>query len=191
MGNWIQNLEDPEDEDIGNLKNQNSTEDAVNDSMNPDSDEDEEANVPDLLTYQNFISKAPAYKWLLANLHRECLLFPAEPNIMEALRHQIVHFLPSSHKVSRKRSSETCKMTFEIEWCPLAFIKEQEYREAPYEVAEIAITLTGSAKNAQALTCAQYLCQTWPSVGQNIIQLVKDVVCGGPGHRHKCKLPKA
>jgi hypothetical protein len=51
-------------------------------------------------------------------------------------------------------------VTFGIEWDPLAFVKEQEYREKPDEAVEIAITLTGPAKDAQALTCAQYLCQT-------------------------------
>jgi hypothetical protein len=67
-----------------------------------------------------------------------------------------------SHKVSRKKSVEAYKITFEIEWDPLAFIKEQEYREEPGEAIERAITLTGYAKDAQALTCAQYLRQTWP-----------------------------
>jgi hypothetical protein len=54
---------------------------------------------------------------------------------------------------------------------PSAFVREQEYREKPDEVVEITITLTGSAKDAQALTCAQYLCQTWPSVGRHTVGL--------------------
>jgi hypothetical protein len=157
--------------------------------MNPDSYEDGEANMPELLAYRDFIYKSPAYEWLLASLRREFLLAPVEPNSMEAIRRKIIHFLPSSHKVSRKKSAEAYKMTFEIEWDPLAFVKEQEYREEPGEAVERAITLTGSAKDAQALTCAQYLCQTWPLAGEHTVRLVKDVVRSGPGHRHTCKLP--
>ena len=106
---------------------------------------------------------------------------------METIRQKIIHYLPSAHKVSRKESAEAYKITFEIKWDPLAFVKEQEYREEPDEAVEIAITLTGSAKDAQAITCAQYLYQTWPLVGEHIIQLVKDVVCSGPGPQHTCE----
>jgi hypothetical protein len=62
-----------------------------------------------------------------------------------------------------------------------------EPAEITEEVVAKVITLTGSAMDAQALTCEQYLCQTWPSAGEYIIRLVKDVVRGGPDHRHTCK----
>lgn len=78
-------------------------------------------------------------------------------------------------------------MTFRMEWDPLAFIKEQEYSEELDETMETAITLTGSARDAQALTCAQYLRQTWPSAAEHIIRLIKDVVRNRPGHRQECK----
>lgn len=154
-----------------------------------DEEENEETYMPEHLAYRDFIFKAPAYEWLLANLRREFHLCPAEPNSMDAIRRKILSSLPSSHKVSRKKSAEAYKMTFGIEWDPLAFVKEQEYREEPDKAIEMAITLTGTAKDAQALTCTQYLCQTWPSAGEHTIQLVKDVVRSGPGHRHTCKFP--
>ena len=173
MEKWHQNLENPEGDP----------------SPEPDitQESDEEAEEEELLAYRDFIFKAPTYEWLLASLRREFNLAPAEPNFMEAIRRTIINSLPSSHKVSRKKSAEAYKMTFRIEWDPLAFVKEQEYREEPDEAVEIAITLTGSAKDAQALTCAQYLCQTWPSAGEYIIRLVKDVVRSGPSHQHTCK----
>jgi hypothetical protein len=89
--------------------------------------------------------------------------------------------------ISSRPSAEVYKITFGTEWDPLAFIKEQEYREEPDEAVEKAITLTGSAKDALALTCAQYLCQTWPSAGEHTMRLVKDVLRSG--HRHTCKFP--
>ena len=117
-------------------------------------------------------------------------LAPAEPNYMEAIREKILQFLlttETAHKISRKRSPEPYKVTFEVNWDPLTFVKEQEYGEEPSRAIETAITLTGSAKDAQALTCAQYMYQTWPSTGGHIIEVVKDVIRDGPGHRHTGK----
>ena len=190
---WDRKLEDPEDDPIPN-ENADIYEASADNPMNQDSDEESEegkqgSDTPQLLAYRSFISKAPAYEWLLARLRREFLLAPAEPNYMEAIRREIIKFLPSCHKVSRTTSAEAYTMTFVIEWDPLAFVKEQMYKEEPDEAVEMAITLTGSAKHAQALTCAQYLCQVWPSSGEYIIRLVKDVVRSGPSHRHTCKIP--
>ncbi len=114
---------------------------------------------------------------------------PAELNYMEAIRREIIKSLPSSHKVSRKKSAETYKMTFVIEWDPLAFIKEQDYKDKPDNTIKIAITLTESTKDTQALTYAQYLYQTWPSAGEYTIRLIKHMIRGDPGHRHTYKFP--
>jgi len=201
MSLWYKNQGAPEDnvspdkkplEDVMSSLDQNPKD--LEDDISPNQDVHEEAedvneedNMPELLAYRDFILKAPAYEWLLARLCREFLLIPTQPNSMETIRQEIIHSLPSVHKVSRKESAEAYKITFEIKWDPLAFVKEQEYREEPDEAVEIAITLTGSAKDAQAITCAQYLYQTWPLVGEHIIQLVKDVVSGGPGPQHTCE----
>jgi hypothetical protein len=67
-------------------------------------------------------------------------------------------------------------MTFEMNWNPLAFITDQEYDEDPGVAIENAITLTGSATDAQTTTCRQYLCQTWPSFAEHVIHLIKEVV---------------
>jgi hypothetical protein len=150
-------------------------------------EDNQEAIMAQLLGYRGFIFKAPAYEWLLASIRKELLLAPAEPNVMESIRKAIVASLPSSHKVSRKTSAAAYKVTFVLRWNPLAFINQQEYKEEQDEAIGRAITLTGSAGDAQALTCAQYLSQTWPSSGSHIIQLLKDVVRAGPDNRQTCK----
>jgi hypothetical protein len=147
----------------------------------------EESNMPGLLAFRDFIVNSPAYEWLLTSLRKEALLAPPNPNSMLAIRRDIINSLPPSHRLSRNRPAEAYKITFDIGWDLLAFVREQSYEEKPEEVVEKVITLTGSVRDAQALTCEQYLCQTWPSAGKCIIQLVKDVVQDGPGHRHTCK----
>jgi hypothetical protein len=193
MSLWYSNWEDPEDDVHPDTRIHDSIEASVNDLIYPDSnkgaeeEENEEINTPELLAYRDFIFQNPAYEWLLASLRRELLLAPAEPNSMEAIRREIIYSLPTSHRVSSKQPAEAYKITFQVGWDPLAFVKKQEYREEPAEAVGIAITLTGSAKDAQALTCAQYLCQTWPFAGEQTVRLVKDVVRSGPSHRHTCK----
>ncbi|KAE8359467.1 hypothetical protein BDV27DRAFT_168539 [Aspergillus caelatus] len=106
--------------------------------------------------------------------------------IFNVASNKILTSLPSSHKISQRLSAEAYNMIFVIEWNPPSFLNEQGYKEESGEAVERAITLTGSAEDAQALACAQYLCQTWPSTGGYIIQLVKDVVRAGHGSRQIC-----
>ncbi|RYP32296.1 hypothetical protein DL767_005271 [Monosporascus sp. MG133] len=164
-----------------------SADDLMNQDFNKEGDrkDNQESSTPPSRAYKDFIFNSPAYEWLLASLRKEILLAPAEPNSLEAIRREIIKSLPSSHIVSRKKPAEAYKMTFVVEWSPLAFVIEQGYEEEPDEAIGIAVTLTGSATDAQALTSAQYLCQTWPTVGEHIIRLVREVVRSGTGHRHK------
>lgn len=188
---WRERLANPEDQEIPYEADicEETVDDFMDKAPNEEAEEEEEheeIDTPQLLAYRDFVFKASAYEWLLASLHKEYLLIPTEPNSMEAIRHKIISFLPSAHKVSRRKSPDVCKIIFVIDWDPLAFVDEQAYKEEPNEAVAEAITLTGSAKNAQALTCSQYLCQTWPLAGVHTIRLVKDVVRSGPGRRHTC-----
>lgn len=69
---------------------------------------------------------------------------------------------------------------YAIQWDPIAFLKDQEYKEDPAEALPIVITLTGSADNAQALTCSQYLQQKWPSYGLQVLELIQSVLRSQP-----------
>jgi hypothetical protein len=46
------------------------------------------------------------------------------------------------------------------------------------------ITITGSSQNAQALTCGQYLTQTWPVTGPQICQHLDTVFMGDNGVKY-------
>lgn len=139
------------------------------------------------IDHKKLILSSQAYDWLLCNIRREYFLTSAYPNIMEAIRDQIIKTLLSFSKNSQKRLTETYKVTFVLDWNPRYFADKQEYKEEPSEAIGMAITITGCLTDAQALNCSQYLSQTWPSTGEHIIQLVKDVVRSGPGTQHSCK----
>ncbi|KAF3902751.1 hypothetical protein AA313_de0203312 [Arthrobotrys entomopaga] len=151
----------------------------IEEARNEEDEEGDRADVIQPLTYRDYIFKAPAFEWLIGSLRREVLLLtPIEQNYMETIRDDIIRSLPKSGKISKSRSAEAFNVSFKTGWKPLAFINEQAYETGPGEAIEKAITLTGSAEDAQALTCAQYIYQTWPSTSKYFTRLIKDVLQG-------------
>lgn len=154
---------------------------------NDDALEDDTKSTPDAGPYRDFIVKTPAYSWLVTSVQREATLTRATPDIMEDIREKILRSWPSFYKVSRRASSQEYKATFELDWDPLSFVKEQQYAESPDEALERAITLTGSVNNAQAMTTGEYLSQTWPATGKHVMRLVTDVVRNTADHHIACE----
>lgn len=155
-----------------------------------DGAQETEVAMPDLKSYRRLVVGDPAYGSLLANVRRECILAPQEPNLMEMIKNRILSHLRLSPKVSRHRPAKSCQMTFVVEWDPIAFLLSQNYLEKPEDAIEKVITVTGSVTDAQALTCRQYLCQTWPSTGTEIMQVIKDVLRSARSEescQHSCK----
>jgi hypothetical protein len=126
--------------------------------------------------HREFIVRTEAYKWLTTTLQRETTLTRANPDLMAAIQDTIFSALPSSHRISRKESSKAYKVIFKLDWDPLLFVKQQQYKESAGRALKKAITLTGSSNNAQALTTQAYLCQTWPTTGKQVMGLVREVV---------------
>ncbi|KAI9783934.1 MAG: hypothetical protein M1839_002879 [Geoglossum umbratile] len=113
----------------------------------------------------------------------------ATPDLMGNIGDEILSALLSIHRVSRRAPSMEYKATFELDWDPLSFVKEQQYVERADKTLERAITLTGSTNDAQALTTSEYLSQTWPATGKFVMQLVADVVRNAAGYRATSRLP--
>ncbi|KAI9662603.1 MAG: hypothetical protein M1821_008770 [Bathelium mastoideum] len=138
-------------------------------------DEDAET-APVSSTYHDFLVETAAYNWLVASLRKETTLTRTNPDLMDSIRTEVFAALPSTHRVSRRVPSQGYKVIFELDWDPLSFVKEQQYIESADKALERAITLTGSANDAQALTTQEYLCQMWPTTGEHVMRLVTDVV---------------
>ncbi|KAL3448298.1 hypothetical protein BJX65DRAFT_317505 [Aspergillus insuetus] len=136
-----------------------------------------------LNTYREFIFASPAYQWLLETLHKKLNLASPESSVNEILDGLIVGALPRTRNVSRRKSAQSFKAKFEMQWNPVSFFNDQMYGQSLDEVFGKVITLTGSAEYTQALPCAAYMAQTWPSTGTAILNLVKNAVCccSGPG----------
>ncbi|KOC15945.1 hypothetical protein AFLA70_169g002231 [Aspergillus flavus AF70] len=146
-------------------------------------------DLPGLGTYRDLIMDSPVYKWLLGSLRRELDLQPAEPDARGAIRNRILDSLPFSCIVSRYDQPRIYQVKFTLNWDLIAFVKEQEYDTNKEGFLGRIITITGTRQDAQAMTCLQYLHQTWHSFGATILQLLEATLLDGPGYKHRCALP--
>lgn len=95
---------------------------------------------------------------------------------MESIGAEIFSKLPSHHAVSPNTALNKYSATFEIDWDPLLFCRQQGYVESADKAIRKAITITGSADDAQATTMTMYILQTWPKMCIAVMQLVGDVL---------------
>ncbi|KAL6890930.1 hypothetical protein GGI43DRAFT_430478 [Trichoderma evansii] len=156
------------------------------DHPDQDYEQDEEVNTSNLSAYRELISESPAYDWLLASLRRESLIEVGCSLSMEDIKKELMDSLRLSHKISKSRPAEVFRVTILVNWNPITFLEEQQYQGSLDEAIEQVITLTGSTRNAQASTTLQYLRQTWPTTGEHVLQLVKDVLGGLAGQKYIC-----
>ncbi|RYP09068.1 hypothetical protein DL765_008590 [Monosporascus sp. GIB2] len=154
----------------------------VDESFDGRVDEEDNEERACILKYRPLIHETDAYQWLLRRFHRELCLTPVEPDLMGKIGRKIIESLPSSYKVSRKSSSDMYGMSFRVDWDPRAFITSQDYGVQHGEAIEMAITLTGSDKDAQALGCSEYLGLTWPWMEEKIRQILKGIIRDDSGN---------
>ncbi|KAI0193485.1 hypothetical protein F4808DRAFT_453229 [Astrocystis sublimbata] len=127
--------------------------------------------------YRNVVLESEAFRWLLVRLHTELRLASTNPGAMESIRREILASLRSTNIVnvfSRKIGLEEFEATFLIKWNLLTYLEQQDYACGPSQAFAKVISLTGSIQDAQALTCSEYMKQTWPLTGDVTIRLIQD-----------------
>ncbi|KAE8137306.1 hypothetical protein BDV38DRAFT_88339 [Aspergillus pseudotamarii] len=102
-----------------------------------------------------------------------CVLTLPKPNLTEEIYDTIHDFTAVPREVSRRMAPETLNITFHVEW---KLPKDQAYPTSPDYALGSFVTITGSASDAQALSCSEYLRQTWPTTGIKVLDLVQQVL---------------
>lgn len=151
-----------------------SSNSALLDSYSTD-DEEEPVGVymPELDTYRSSIIKSFAYEWLLVDLRKFYHLAPSSPDVMAEIRQKILQSMPSHTRVSRREGVSQHKMTYTLlNWDLISFLVDQEYSVGNMQALSMVITI-------RALTCAQYLHQTWPSSAGEILKFFQSLVGSG------------
>jgi hypothetical protein len=153
----------------------------------PDFDEDyEEYVISNFPEAWKFLTESHAYKWMIGKLKCCILLTEFDGTIMEHIGNEIVQGLTSANR-GRGYHTRTCKAFFEISCDLPAFIKDEFPNETGLQLGSI-ITITGSNVDAQALTCAEYMRQVWPT-GYEILNALQETMDKGTGtgKSHQCK----
>jgi hypothetical protein len=131
-----------------------------------------------------FLTDGEVYQWLLGRVRSEMLLTEREGTAAENIRCEILKRLASS-KTGPGYNHGISKAKFEIPWNLLNFIKEHYPDEGQLELGSV-ITIVGDGIDAQALTCAQYMEQVWPTTGVETLSILQEAVARGPKNCFKC-----
>lgn len=130
-----------------------------------------------------------AYQWLLGRLRiwAGSVLTTREGTTMEAIRHSILHSLNARN---RANLDGTYEAHYVISWSPLEFLRKQSYQKGENQAIGEVITVTGSAVDAQAMTCAQYMNQMWPlSADETLGALQAAMTAPSKWHHCICSYP--
>jgi hypothetical protein len=117
--------------------------------------EKEAPDTPLFTETRTFLIESRAYQWLLGRIRTSLILTTREGTTVEFIRYTFIAHRDLSDLYGRFPTA-----TFRISWSPLNFLREQYYQDGKNQAIGEVITVTGSAIDAQAMTCAQYMHQT-------------------------------
>ena len=133
---------------------------------------DEIQEPPRYQEVRSFLLDGPAYQWLIDNARSSALLTERRGTVLEAITREIDAAF-SSLKTPKSPYFQVAQAIFDIDWDLPNFLRNQEYGTTLEIAVERAITVTGSRSNAQALSCMDYMCQTWPSSGHEVVRVLQ------------------
>jgi hypothetical protein len=113
----------------------------------------------------NFVLSTPQFDWLLAAVQCRLQLDYSEAFVLGEIKRTTTSVL-SYHRGNR--ALRTQSVVIDLPWSPESFIESQEYQTT--QSIFTALTISGSVKRAQLLSCRQYAKQTWPIIGESIIE---------------------
>ena len=135
-----------------------------------------ELDLPNLEEYEQLIPESQAYKWLLSRIDSHAQLNAQGENCLteigDYIRAQVMLQKPF-RLVSRQAGPLVVQMIFHLDWDIEAFGQNQEFTLPLSQVLDHVICLTGTWSQAQAMTVAEYMTQTWPSTNEPIRALIK------------------
>lgn len=148
-------------------------------------DEEDTIDQSELSGYHKIILSSPAYEWFLTSVAKESILKleTAQPRI----RRYILDKLPTG-TISKRQTLDIHQVTIDLEW---HHSMEERLRyelaeepTAPIQPYQKSIIMTGSPREAQGLTIKQYLAQTWPITGVQMLNILKTATTNSTQQPH-------
>jgi hypothetical protein len=151
--------------------------------------EDDLMDRSELSAYHNIIVDSPAYEWFLTKLAKESVLQLGIPE--RRIRQQILDSLPTG-TINKRRSPNIHEVTIDLDW---HHTMEERLRhelsegsKCPVQLFQPSIIVTGSPQEAQGLTIRQYLAQTWPMTGLQLLDALEKATTSFAHYSHGLKL---
>ena len=139
------------------------------------SEDDAEPTFAEMARYREVLLESPAFEWLTSRIVRETRIVPPETDHAGRIRSRILNKLGLPDHISRQSSLQHKRVVFVIPWQFLNHLRDQQYcselRLAPETIPRV-LTLTGYPDHAQATTCAEYMEQTWPQSGPQMLEFI-------------------
>ena len=120
-----------------------------------------------------FLFKSTQFQWLLGRLRAAVSLTMWQDSALQKVSTAVTSCL------KQLAPSKTQNAIFKVAWDPLAFVEEQEYPSSEGNIIERVINISGSARDAQALICTQYMEQTWPTTGVDLLPAISSAISKG------------
>ena len=129
----------------------------------------------------NSITQTAAFLWLVNKIKIELLLSSPESSILHTVRDHISALLSSHERADQTFLQLPATITFEIECDLISFLHKYHFEGTSSfeEIMSKLVTITSDGKDMQALTCKQYMKQTWPCGGQRVLQMLAQILESG------------
>ncbi|KAF4443145.1 hypothetical protein F53441_11544 [Fusarium austroafricanum] len=127
-----------------------------------------------------------AYKWLLTKIGQHNRLWCDKPSILHKIGTELRNKLktqPPFHKIGTSRPSTSVEMTYSLPWDLLGFMQSSGISRPFAKALPNILCLTGNWDQAQALTVAEYMKQTWPQSGSTVITRLQELLCNIEGEK--------
>jgi hypothetical protein len=148
-------------------------------------DDEDPIDQSDLSAYHKIILDSTAYKWFLWNVATEAIieLETSQPRI----RQHILDNLPTG-TISRRQTPKAYEVVFDLEWNHAMEERLQyellEELKRPVQPFRSSIIITGSPLQAQGLRIKQYLAQTWPMTGLQLLDALEKATTNPTKHSY-------
>ncbi|KAK5073749.1 hypothetical protein LTR64_007113 [Lithohypha guttulata] len=135
-------------------------------------DDDTDVN-HDYEAYAHQAATHPSYRWLLGKIRGDVLLTNDGQQVEKSISSLVLHHLPKAKMLHRSTALRLSETIIEVDWSPLSYMQQQVLgSSALFCSVGSFITLTGTVRELQALTCVQYVEQVWPEGGGFLVNVI-------------------
>ena len=146
-----------------------------------------EEHLDDFETYTHLVVSHASFQWLLSKFRNRLRTTEATCENTARIRNDVMSAFPGLNSVRGSTQCSTFCARFLVSWDLEGFLREQTISGSTVASVARIITLSGTVDNARALTCEEYMDQTWPTTGLHLVTLIDESL--RPQRSASCRRP--